>query len=90
MGSIIVNEKKFETFKDEEGVERFKPNNLLQKIRIRFDLQISELIKLVELGAITKMELLDYYAGMGFTISGVQELSFFEDYEFIEVDEDAA
>jgi hypothetical protein len=31
------------------------------------------------------MELLDFYAGIGFTVSGVEELSFFEEYDFEEV-----
>ncbi|MFA7307580.1 MAG: hypothetical protein WC026_13010 [Hyphomicrobium sp.] len=83
MGSIKINGKVFETFKDEEGIERFKPNNLILNMKINFDIKVSELMKLVHLKSITLMDLLDYYAAIGFTVSGVQELSFFENYDFV-------
>jgi hypothetical protein len=33
------------------------------------------------------MDLLDFYTGIGFTVSGLQEISFFEDYKFEDVSE---
>lgn len=85
MSKIKINGKIYETFKDEEGVLRFKPNNLILKLKINFDLEMSEIIKLVELDAISLMDLLDFYAGIGFSVSGVEELSFFEKYDFEEL-----
>jgi hypothetical protein len=85
MSSIKINGKIYETLKDKEGVLRFKPNNLILKLKVNFDLKMSEIVKLVELEAISLMDLLDFYAGIGFTVSGVEELSFFEEYDFEEV-----
>lgn len=85
MSAVNINGKTYETFKDEFGFLRFKPNNLILKLKVNFDLNMSEIIKLVELEAINLMDLLDFYAGIGFTVSGVQELSFFEKYDFEEV-----
>jgi hypothetical protein len=87
MGQIKINGKIYETFKDNDGLERFKPNNLLLKMKINFDIKVSELVKLVELESITLMDLLDYYTGIGFSVGGVEELSFFEDYEFERLEE---
>jgi hypothetical protein len=81
MGTIRINGKIYETFTD-EGVERFKLNNLISKMCINSEILTSDMIKLTELGAISLMDLFDYYAGIGFTVSGVQELSFFEDFNF--------
>lgn len=81
-GKIKVNGKIYDTFKDEYKVLRFKPNNLINKLHYRFDIKTSEVVKLYQLGAITLMDLLDYYAGIGFTVCGVQELSFFEEFSF--------
>lgn len=82
MGKIRINGKEYETFKDNEGVERFKVNNLILKMKIHFDIKASEMVKLAELEAITLMDLLDYYTGTGMTVCGVEELSFFENFEF--------
>jgi len=82
MGKIKINGKEYETLKDQEGIERFKVNNLILKMKIHFDVKTSEMVKLVELEAITLMDLLDYYTGIGMSVCGVEELSFFEDFEF--------
>lgn len=82
MGKVIINNKIYETFEDNDGILRFKPNNLINKIHIHFEIKMSEMVKLLELEAISLMDLLDYYAGIGFTVGGVEELSFFEEYEF--------
>lgn len=82
MEKIKINGKEYETFKDQEGVERFKVNNLMLKMKIHFDIKASEMIKLAELDAITLMDLLDYYAGIGMSVCSVEELSFFEDFDF--------
>ena len=87
MSKMKINGKSYETFKDKDGVLRFKPNNLILKLKVNFDLKISEIIKLVELDAISMMDLLDFYTGIGFTVSGLQESSFFEDYKFEDVSE---
>lgn len=84
---IKINGKIYETFKDENNILRFKPNNLILKLKINFDLNVSEIVKLVELEAISLMDLLDFYAGIGFSISGVQELSFFEQYDFVYIND---
>lgn len=81
-GKIKVNGKIYETFEDEYKILRFKHNNLINKIFIRFQLKTSEIVKLFQMEAISRMDLLDYYAGIGFSVSGVQELSFFENYSF--------
>lgn len=88
MTAIKVNGKIYETFTDAEGVLRFKPNNLISKMRINFDLKISEIIKLVELESISLMDLLDYYTGIGTTVCGVKELGFFEELDFEEISND--
>lgn len=82
MGKVVINNKIYETFEDSDGILRFKPNNLINKIHIHFEIKMSEMVKLLELEAISLMDLLDYYAGIGFTVGGVEELSFFEKYEF--------
>ena len=79
MSHITINGKQYETVKDEEGTVRFKPNNLITKLRIMLDIKATQVLKMYELDAITQMDLLDYYAGNGHTLSGVLELSFFED-----------
>lgn len=84
---IKINGKIYETFKDDNDVLRFKPNNLILKLKINFDFNVSEIVKLVELDAISLMDLLDFYAGIGFSISGVQELSFFEQYDFVYIND---
>ncbi len=85
MSAININGKLYETYLDSEKILRFKENNLLRKIVISKDIKTSDIVKLCELEAISRMDLLDYYTGIGFTVSGVQELSFFEDYRFIKV-----
>ncbi len=86
MKKIKINGKVYETFKDHEGVLRFKPNNLILKLKIHFELNMSEVVRLMYLGAITPIDLLDYYTGIGFAVSGVQELSFFKEFEWEEGD----
>lgn len=81
--AVMINGKDYEVFKDKEGVLRFKPDNLINKLHIFYDIKASDLIKLVELDSISLEELLDYYAGIGFTVSGVEELSFFQDWDFV-------
>jgi hypothetical protein len=85
MSKIKINGKIYETFKDSEGVLRFKPNNLINKLHINFEISMSDVVKLVELEAISLMDLLDYYCGIGFSVSGVEELSFFEEFDFEEI-----
>jgi len=75
---ITINGQVFATFYDKEGILRFKPNNLILKMMISMDIKTSDIVKLYELESITDMDLLGYYAGIGFTVSGVLELSFFE------------
>lgn len=76
---MLINGKEYETFVDEHGTERFKPNNLIHKLYIDGMVNnTSRIVKLYELGAITQMDLLDYYAGIGMSVCGVEELSFFE------------
>lgn len=75
---MLINGKEYETFIDDNGSERFKPNNLISKMRIQFNIIASDMVRLYELDAITQMELLDYYAGIGMSVCGVMELSFFE------------
>ena len=58
MSKMKINGKSYETFKDKDGVLRFKPNNLILKLKVNFDLKISEIIKLVELDAISMMDLI--------------------------------
>lgn len=84
-GKIKVNGRIYETFIDEEGTRRFKPNNLIHKMKIGCKIQVTKLIELYELESITIMDLLDYYTGIGFTVSGVEELSFFEHLVFEEI-----
>lgn len=80
-----INGKSYQVYKDNDGVLRFKENNLLRKIVISQNIKITDIIKLYELDAISLMDLLDYYTGLGFTVGGVEELSFFQDLEFIKV-----
>lgn len=75
---MLINGKEYETFIDSEGTHRFKPNNLLLKLRIDLDISMAKVVRLYELDAITQMDLLDYYTGMGYSVAGVQELSLFE------------
>lgn len=76
---MLINGKEYETFVDEHGTKRFKPNNLIHKLYIDGMVNnTSRIVKLYELGAITQMDLLDYYAGIGMSVCGVEELSFFE------------
>lgn len=76
---MLINGKEYETFIDDNGTERFKPNNLLQKLYIDGMISnVSRVIKLYELGAISQMDLLDWYAGTGTSVCAVMELSFFE------------
>lgn len=75
---MLINGKEYETFIDEHGTERFKPNNLISKMRIQFDICATDMIRLYELGAISQMDLMDYYAGIGMSVCRVMELSFFE------------
>jgi len=82
MGVIKIHTTEYDTFIDEEGTERFKPDNLINKLRIDLDLSITRVIKLYDLGAINLYDLLKYFTAIGYTVSGVQELSFFEDLEF--------
>ena len=72
----------YNIYKDSDGVERFKRNELVYKTKIEFSITASSMIKLFELEAISQLDLLDWYTGIGFTVSGVEELSFFADLEF--------
>lgn len=85
MGQIKVNGKIYETITGSDGIKRFKPSNLVNKIHIHYNIKASEIVKLVELDAISLMDLLDYYAAIGYSICGVEELSFFEEYEFEDI-----
>jgi len=82
MSQIKINGKVYDTVIDSGNVLRFKPNNLINKIHIHFEIQMSEMVKLTELGAISLMDLLDYYTSIGSTVSSFEELSFFEEYNF--------
>ena len=80
-----VNGVTYRTGRDESGVLRFEPNNLLLKMHIVFETKTSKIIMLYELGAISLRDLFDYYAGIGFMVDRVKELSFFEQYTFEEL-----
>lgn len=75
---MLINGKEYETFVDDNGSERFKPNNLIAKMRIQFSIKASDMVRLYALDSITQMELLDYYAGIGMSVGGVMELSCFD------------
>ena len=53
MSHITINGKQYETVKDEEGTVRFKPNNLITKLRIMLDIKATQVLKMYELDAIT-------------------------------------
>lgn len=76
---MLINGKEYETFVDEQGTERFKPNNLIHKLYIDGMIKnTNRVATLYQLDAISQMDLLDYYAGIGMSVCGVMELSFFE------------
>ena len=86
MKQIKINNKIYDTMLNDYGELICVPNNLVKKLILMFNIDVDGVMKLVELEAITLMDLMDFYIAKGHPIKSLQELHFFEKYDFILID----
>lgn len=83
-GEVIVVKiggKPFETIIDNDGVQRFKVNKLFDRLYKSGRIDLNQLAIDYQRGLFTQEEYLHFYLGLGYSVSGFSELSFFEDLE---------
>lgn len=87
MSRIKFNNKVYDTFVDESGTLRFVPNNLILQLSANDKFKASDVLSLYP-HYITLTDVLDFYAGIGFIVEMVKELSFFENQIFEEISDE--
>ena|SRR3989344_2408868 len=81
-GDIIivkVGNKPYETVIDDKGVQRFKVNKLFRHLNDVMRVDLNKLSIYYQRGLFTQEEYLHFYMGLGYSVSGLSGLSFFED-----------
>lgn len=78
---VKVGGKPYETVIDKDGVQRFKVNQLLSHLQTSGHIDLNQLAIDYQRGLFTQEEYLHFYMGLGYSVSGFSELSFFEDLE---------
>jgi hypothetical protein len=90
---VEIGKKTFDTFIDDHGVQRFVPNTIIEGIvdngteafnawlktdrRAPEPWNLNTLVMEYAEGKHTKDDLLDFYTGMGYSVSGLSGLSYF-------------
>ena len=77
---VKVGGKEYKTIVDEEGVQRFPENKLLCYMSDEM-IDLNKLAIAFQRGTFTQDEYLQFYMGIGYSVCGLSELSFFEDLE---------
>lgn len=78
---VKVGGKPYETVIDKDGVQRFRINQLFNYLYKSGRIDLNQLATDYQCGLFTQEEYLHFYMGLGYSVSGFSELSFFEDLE---------
>lgn len=76
---VKVGGVQYPTIIDQDGVQRFKINTLFHYLLNSGMVDMSRLADGFQQGSFTQAEYLAFYMGIGYPVSGLAELSFFED-----------
>lgn len=76
---VEIGGKKYDTYIDENGVQRFEENPLLRKLVNLGKISLNDLAVEYEQGEFTQREYLEFYMSIGYSVDGIAELSMFKD-----------
>ncbi len=79
---VTVGDVPYKTKIDKNGVQRFLVNKLLDHVTEEY-IDLNELCVAYCQKKFTQQEYLDFYTGIGYSVSGLSELSFFSDLDII-------
>lgn len=75
MTTVIINGKSYEIITDDDGKQRFKGNRLVRHlIDTHPIIDFNYIWDLVDNDMITRGELMDFYASIGYSVNGFVEL----------------
>ena len=69
-----------ETYVDEQGTERFKPNRIVQYLLEDAPADLNKLWRLQQFGLFSRDEMREFYQLINYSVAGYEEV-FWEDYE---------
>ena len=79
--TVKVGGKPYQTVIDDEGTQRFQVNKLFRHLQGSCRIDLNQLGIDYANGLFTQEEYLHFYMGIGYSVSGLSELSMFEDLE---------
>lgn len=81
--TILVNGKPYETYIDEDGVQRFPTNTVLDYLFNAGRLDLNQLSIEYRHGKFDKDDYMKLNMDLGYSVCGFADLSSFEDYEIM-------
>lgn len=74
---VKIDGRLFETYMDIDGTQRFKGNSVVQHLRDSGAIDVNELTIEYHNGKFANDDWLDFYTSLGYSVSGLMDLSFF-------------
>lgn len=74
---VKIDGRLFETYIDSEGTQRFKGNSVIRHLYASGTIDVNALTIEYHNGKFANDDWLDFYAGLGYSVSGLMDLSFF-------------
>lgn len=78
---VKFGEKEYPTYIDEYGVQRFYENSVIRHLRYTKAIDLNELSGDFFENKFTQIDFLEFNMALGYSVSGLAELSYFQDLE---------
>lgn len=79
--TVTVGGRPYRTWIDDYGTQRFPANKLTRYLLDTYQIDLNQLAIAYAHEMFTQEEYLHFYMGLGYSVSGLSELSMFEDLE---------
>ncbi len=81
--TILVNGQPYETYIDEDGVQRFPMNTVIDHLHNTGKIDLNDLAMDYHHGRFSKDDYMKFNMDLGYSVCGFAELSSFEDYQIL-------